>query len=40
MGMGELQKAVQLAPWEEKGWEGLAWGRKILVEAEVEAEAA
>lgn len=35
-GVREMQRAIKLRPWEERGWEGLAWGRKMIAEAEGE----
>ncbi|WVQ80586.1 hypothetical protein IAT38_002691 [Cryptococcus sp. DSM 104549] len=35
-GVKRVQRGVMLAPWLEEGWEALAWGRKIVAEAEVE----
>lgn len=31
-GLKDLQKAVMLSPWDERCWEGLAWGKKIMHE--------
>ena len=27
-GLGRLQHAIRVRPWDEAGWEALAWGRK------------
>ncbi|WWC70645.1 uncharacterized protein I206_104596 [Kwoniella pini CBS 10737] len=35
-GISKLQKSVMIAPWEEEAWNSLAWGRKLIAEAEVE----
>ena len=33
-GLRRLQESVRAKPWDEEGWRGLAWGRKITWEAE------
>lgn len=33
-GMGLVQKSVVVRPWEEAGWEALAWARKVQVDEE------
>jgi superkiller protein 3 len=38
-GMGLVQKSVVVRPWEEAGWEALAWARKVQVEGGDEGEA-
>jgi hypothetical protein len=34
VGMGLIQKSVVVRPWEEAGWETLAWARKVRAEIE------
>ncbi|KAK8858471.1 hypothetical protein IAR55_002698 [Kwoniella newhampshirensis] len=38
-GVGRVQRSVMLAPWAQEGWEAMAWGRKIVADAEDEAKA-
>lgn len=33
-GLGALQKSIMLRPWEQTGWEGLAWARKATHEVD------
>ena len=35
-GLKELNAAVGVCPWDEEAWVALAWGRKIIAEAEAE----
>jgi hypothetical protein len=34
VGMGLVQKSVVVRPWDEAGWEALAWARKVQVEGQ------
>ncbi|WWD18361.1 hypothetical protein CI109_102811 [Kwoniella shandongensis] len=36
-GTKRVQRSAMLAPWEQESWEALAWGRKVVAEADVEA---
>jgi len=38
IGLGLVQKSVTVRPWEEAGWEALAWARKVQAEGEAGAE--
>ncbi|WWC88759.1 uncharacterized protein L201_003672 [Kwoniella dendrophila CBS 6074] len=35
-GVSKLQKSIMVAPWADDGWNALAWGKKLVAEAEAE----